>query len=425
MFTLNVKMPSIAAVSMSALAVAITLSVCAGLRRWNAPKIQGNRRPTFWGLYIDHTGRFIICQGTTVISRQRLVWDKTTREVTIAAWGPGVSVDEVFDIWQHIDDEEVLSNALNAIKPIFASASGQTLRHCTFIGPYTLNQEDIRLFTLALVSTGISDYVYHFTVHSAVINGLGLPLNSGDISNIAIIFPDGTSLIISPEETADSALRKMHAHETTVSALTSDMRKLEQIILLENELVKPSDYTPYIRQENLDIIARGASLWAIRRGGGAPFWMSLPPRISIAVLDSSEERVVHPVLGHSTSSGKAGQVIITTVADHQSSVEVQVLYNENLWTSLSLRGIPAAMAGEVDILFSVAVTTAGDYDEREVILQLVDLKSGIRVSRRVLLGQSGDAGTGGPTQIALSNTQSTARPISSDWDLFCMDRSLV
>ncbi|KAG5652210.1 hypothetical protein H0H81_005831 [Sphagnurus paluster] len=341
--------------------------------------------------------RFIVHGWAAELSRHRLVWNKETSGFSITTWEANIPIDAAFNIWQHVDDEAVLFAALDTIKPIFASEPGQA-RHCTFVGPYSLTHDQTQLFTSALISTGLFDHASHFAVHSAIINGLRLPLNTGDLSSIAIVFPDETSFIVSPEDRANSQRRQMYAHETTLTALTSDMRKIEQIILLENELVKPSDYTPHIRRETLDVIARGASFWASLRGSGTHLWFTLGPPIGIAVLDSDGRRVVHPILGHPASVYKTGQAIITTIADRQSSIEVQVLYDEIPLTSLVLHGIPAMAAGTVEIIFSV-VTVPVDEDGPEVILQLVHLSSGIRVSKQVLLGKSRNSWREGPTQV--------------------------
>ncbi|KAF9458290.1 hypothetical protein BDZ94DRAFT_113208 [Collybia nuda] len=205
----------------------------------------------------------------------------------------------------------------------------------------------------------------------------------------------------------------MYAHKTTVAALISDMRKLEQIILLENELVKPSDYTPYIRQEVLDDIARGASLWAIRRGGGAPFWLSLGHKIGIVVLNSYGQRAIHTVLGDPTNSHKTGQAIITTTSDHQTSVEVQILYKEKPLTSLALHGFPAVAAGEGKFIFTVAVVASGG-EEFDAIVQIIDIMSGMRKSQKVVLKETVGILTDHPIQISLLKTQSPIRLVASD-----------
>ncbi|KAF9458292.1 hypothetical protein BDZ94DRAFT_1270937 [Collybia nuda] len=200
---------------------------------------------------------------------------------------------------------------------------------------------------------------------------------------------------MAPEERAGSTRRKMYARKTAVAALISDMRKLEQIILLENELVKPSDYTPYIRQEAPDAIARGAPPRAIRRGGGAPFWLSLGPKIGII-------RAIHTVLGDPTNSHKT----------------VQILYKEKPLTSLALHGFPAVAAGEGKFIFTVAVLASGG-EEFDAIVQIIDLMSGMRKSQKVLSKETVSILTDHPIQISLLKPQSPIRPVASDWDLVC------
>lgn len=99
-------------------------------------------------------GRFVVHDQAAEPSRHWLVWDKETLSVSVAAWEANIPIDASFNIWQHIDNEEVPVKALNNIKPILsvyqlpgnvnpsnpmftASDPGQA-RHWTFVGPYSL-----------------------------------------------------------------------------------------------------------------------------------------------------------------------------------------------------------------------------------------------------------------------------------------------
>ncbi|KAF9527524.1 hypothetical protein CPB83DRAFT_855943 [Crepidotus variabilis] len=405
---------------LSLFAVAAVGAVYTGLRWCNAEKNVDHRSvqgAIFFGLYVDEEGRCIICRQNNQISKHRLVANKKTLEVGLGLWEDVVSTDEIFNLWQYLDDEKFLLTALCALKPLFVSHL--VPKHCTFVHPYSLSPEKIRVFASGVIKAGLANQAYPFTLHSAVIHGLYIPLSWWDISTIAIVLPDGKCITATPGDGIinSESTRMVFPKETVLGELTSDMRQVEEIILLDNDL-PPTDYTPYLVQESLDIIARGASLWGRRRAGTSPIWFNRAPKINILVADSTSrvQSVVHPVLEQGVS--KTGQAIVMTVVDGQTTIEVRVLCDESPLTSLVLRGLPSQPAGQVEVVFCVSVIPANEISDKcRAILQLVERKSGLRISQRIKLVTSDVVWPNEPVNVALSKTQSTERPVCSDYDL--------
>lgn len=246
------------------------------------------------------------------------------------------------------------------------------------------------------------------TLQSAVTLALDIPPHQGYLSSLAVIAPESNTYVVPNScPCSPSPAQPQHTLPSpfNLDRLLATCSTLSQIIALDDGTIHPipqTPKTPPVQYANVDLLARGAAIAAGRHQSKVSQnsfgWYK---RISVSVsIGIGGDLLAYRIL---KADDKVGDVIITTVRDDQTEVRVPVYVGDrpraadNMpFTSVILPGIPKAKAGSLKILVSMSASWG---EERVALMvQLVEMGSGLRTAKTVKFGPAIEEGDDGETK---------------------------